>query len=75
MPVKSSELLALDLGAQNRLPVLADVLVRFARLTVVWTHRARTRRSLAQMDETRLADIGITREMALIEAAKPFWRA
>ncbi|WP_118132530.1 DUF1127 domain-containing protein [Oceanicella sp. SM1341] len=73
MPLQSSELLVLD--RQTRLPALADVLVRFARLTLIWSHRARTRRALSQLDTARLADIGLTREMALDEAAKPFWRA
>lgn len=33
----------------------------------------RQRRQLATMSNKQLADIGITREQALIEAARPFW--
>ncbi len=31
------------------------------------------RRQLATLSDNQLADIGITREQALIEAARPFW--
>ena len=33
----------------------------------------RQRRQLATLSNKQLADIGITREQALIEAARPFW--
>jgi uncharacterized protein YjiS (DUF1127 family) len=38
--------------------------------------RSRQRRDLRQLarDERLLADIGLSREQALREAAKPFWR-
>lgn len=39
-----------------------------------WDSRARERARLAEMDDARLDDIGLTRERALAEAAKPFWR-
>ena len=35
--------------------------------------RQRSRAALAQMDDRLLADIGLTREQARAEAAKPFW--
>ena len=35
--------------------------------------RQQTRKALAQLDAEQLADIGISRTQALIEAAKPFW--
>lgn len=40
----------------------------------LWHRRARDRRMLAQLDAHMLRDIGITREDALREARKPFWR-
>ncbi|MDA1088753.1 MAG: DUF1127 domain-containing protein [Proteobacteria bacterium] len=33
----------------------------------------RQRRRLARLSDTQLADIGITREQAMTEAARPFW--
>ena len=40
-----------------------------------WRDRARQRRSLSQLDDRLLRDIGITRYDVLSEATKPFWRA
>ncbi len=37
--------------------------------------RQRQRRALRQLDDRLLDDIGITREAAEREAAKPFWQA
>ncbi|OYW09188.1 MAG: hypothetical protein B7Z15_13120 [Rhizobiales bacterium 32-66-8] len=37
--------------------------------------RAKARRDLAQLDDLRLADVGISRAEARREARKPFWRA
>ena len=34
---------------------------------------ARQRRMLAELDEARLTDIGLTPEQARIEAERPFW--
>jgi uncharacterized protein YjiS (DUF1127 family) len=39
-----------------------------------WRDRARQRRSLSQLDDRLLRDIGITRYDVLSEARKPFWR-
>lgn len=36
--------------------------------------RRRTRRALAQLDDAGLADVGLTREEARAESARPFWR-
>ena len=43
-----------------------------------WLERSRRRqalRELARLDDRLLADVGLTREQALREAAKPVWRA
>ncbi|MBL8443160.1 MAG: DUF1127 domain-containing protein [Zoogloeaceae bacterium] len=37
--------------------------------------RQSTRRQLRELDRHALRDIGVTREQALHEACKPFWRA
>jgi uncharacterized protein YjiS (DUF1127 family) len=41
-----------------------------------WAARRRLRGALRELSEDKhlLADIGLTREQALEEAAKPFWR-
>ncbi len=36
--------------------------------------RHRERLSLATLDDRQLRDIGLTRDEALIEAGRPFWR-
>lgn len=44
----------------------------------MWLDRRRSRqalRDLAERDNYLLADVGLTQEVALREAAKPFWRA
>ena len=49
-----------------------------ARLSTVaaWIVRSGERRALRELAEDRrlLSDVGLTREQALDEAAKPFWR-
>lgn len=40
----------------------------------LWCARARQRRRLRALDEHRLQDIGVSRNDALREAGKPFWR-
>lgn len=39
-----------------------------------WVRRAKARRQLAELDARMLADVGLTREQALDEINKPFWR-
>ena len=41
----------------------------------LWLERGRSRRVLATLDDHRLRDIGVTREEARLESAKPFWQA
>lgn len=49
-------------------------LCRRARVVVAaWHSRARQRKSLAQLDDHLLADIGLTREVQVAESSKPFW--
>ena len=42
--------------------------------TMVWLERGRSRRSLAQLDERMLKDLGLSRWDIQQEAEKPFWR-
>jgi len=46
----------------------------FATLVKRWVDVARSRRQLSELDPRLLRDIGLTREAALKEAEKPFWR-
>jgi uncharacterized protein YjiS (DUF1127 family) len=47
---------------------------RLLALVLLWHERARQRDQLRQLDAHALRDIGITREEALRESWKPFWR-
>nr|WP_261439852.1 DUF1127 domain-containing protein [Serratia liquefaciens] len=40
----------------------------------LYLQRYRTRRSLLQLDDVQLADIGLSRAQAMQEGRKPFWR-
>lgn len=52
----------------------ASVAVRIADTLGEWLRRGRSRRLLAEMDDRMLHDIGLTRDAALSEGDKPFWR-
>jgi uncharacterized protein YjiS (DUF1127 family) len=56
------------------LPSPMQVLVRLADLVAVWERRARERRTLSEMSEHMLKDLGISRVDARRESEKPFWR-
>lgn len=51
-------------------PGLLDRLLAQLR---TWDERTRERQRLAELDDKALADIGLTRERARAEAARPFW--
>ena len=61
----------------RRHPGVADLKRLYVSLTV-WLDEAydrhKQRAVLASLDQHRLRDIGVTREQALREAAKPFFR-
>ena len=44
------------------------------KILQIWRQRASTRRALSQLPTAALQDIGIDRDSASAEAAKPFWR-
>ena len=52
----------------------ASAVVGGLALLFGWLERTRSRRQLAELDDRMLADIGIDRATAQIEADKPFWR-
>lgn len=62
------------LNDQARLPVLANVAVRFAAAVTAWETRRTSRRALKQLDGRLLNDIGLDPLTAHTEAAKPFWQ-
>lgn len=68
------EMIAADLTSRVNLPVLSDLALEIALLAARWSHRARSRRALMDLDSRLLLDIGLEREAALKEAEKPFWR-
>lgn len=51
---------------------LFSVVRLFATLRL-WVQRFRERRSLADLDDHLLGDLGLTRERVRLEAARPFW--
>ena len=57
------------------LPSPAGVLARLVGTVVAWEHRARERRTLAEMPDRLLKDLGISRVDARRESEKPFWRS
>ena len=61
------------LGMAQRGP--GEWVSRMAQAVTLWRERARDRRTLVELDEHILRDIGLTRTDVLSEAQKPFWRA
>jgi uncharacterized protein YjiS (DUF1127 family) len=59
-----------------RLRSASSLLMTFGDALSLWMARLGQRHSLADLAEDKhlLADIGLTREQALREAGKPFWR-
>jgi uncharacterized protein YjiS (DUF1127 family) len=47
---------------------------RFCALLKTWAGRARQRRDLAELDSRLLRDVDISRDEAVQESSKPFWR-
>ena len=64
-----------QLGAYRENLTFGDRLRAWRRCYTVWRGRRRQRAALATLDARLLDDIGVDRQAALREAAKPFWRA
>ena len=52
----------------------ASVLLQIVVVCVSWSERRRTRIALADLDDHKLDDEGLTRGEALEEARRPFWQ-
>jgi uncharacterized protein YjiS (DUF1127 family) len=63
-PVRAGSIVA---AGQAALSSLAGTIV-------IWLNRRQGRRDLSELDDRLLADVGISREDAVWEAGKPFWR-
>jgi len=57
----------------GRLQVMS-VVKAFVTTVGIWFTRARTRRTLAELDDAILRDIGLNRWEVQCEVHKPFWR-
>jgi uncharacterized protein YjiS (DUF1127 family) len=59
-------------------PLLGAVLLRSIERVLHrargWSNRSREREALGELDDRLLKDIGVSREAAAKEAARPFWR-
>jgi len=56
------------------LEILHDLWGHLGRQARLWHRRAATRRQLSRLDDRALADIGISRQAAQEETARPFYR-
>jgi len=54
--------------------VSGEWLESVTEVLATWASRSRERNLLAQMSETDLKDIGVSRYDATMEVQKPFWR-
>ncbi|MCU0117037.1 DUF1127 domain-containing protein [Pseudomonas sp. B2M1-30] len=65
----------LEAGQQDstRSEVMRNAPSGLSRWDLFW-HRLHTRRALRNLTPEQLKDIGLTREQALEEGLKPFWR-
>lgn len=61
------------LNASPRMPLIAQLAVRFAATVTVWEQRRRTRVNLSYLDDRLLKDIGMDRPRAERECHRPFW--
>jgi uncharacterized protein YjiS (DUF1127 family) len=48
--------------------------LRFLHWWIQCSERSRQRQALAELDDHHLKDIGKTRQEAMAEASKPFWK-
>ena len=63
------------LTGHRRVPALAALALTFAVAIAKWSQNHRTRRALVCLTDSQLDDVGLTREAALKEARRVFWRS
>lgn len=66
------QLLAKELNA-GQCPKVNGVPQGMGRMALM-LHRWRTRKALLELGDDQLLDLGLTREQALREGRKPFWK-
>jgi len=61
---------------QNRLPqsLQAQFVIKVANTLLTWDLRRQTRRTLRDMTDSQLMDVGLTRDEAYTEARRLFWQ-
>ena len=62
------------LNSGQSIPVLAHWALTVAVQLIAWDHRHRSRKSLSQLEDHMLRDIGLTSSNAFEESDKPFWK-
>ena len=55
-------------------PELPPILLNLIDTVAIWIVRQQQRQVLAALDDHLLNDVGLSREQARREAAKPFWK-
>src|SRR5436190_21482615 len=59
---------------RHKLAPIVPFLGQCPRVVGIWAERRHQRRALAELDDRRLKDVGLSRERTRREAAKPFWK-
>jgi uncharacterized protein YjiS (DUF1127 family) len=62
------------LADQARIPSAARLFLVAAVTVVKWDRYHKTRKSLKRLERHQLEDVGLCRQSADFEAAKPFWK-
>ena len=73
-PALSRALAAVGFWGQWRQAGTSGGLGRLFQILILWQDRESQRRALEALDDRLLADVGLGRDHAAREAAKPFWR-
>ncbi|MEM9585272.1 MAG: hypothetical protein AAGA08_19360 [Pseudomonadota bacterium] len=69
--------LGLDLSALSNRPTLAPVAraaVKLAVVAMTWDDAFRSRQTLKTLTPDQLRDVGLTKQQAMAEARRGFWR-